>query len=459
MPDFRRGYPRLKSGATMRPMDASSHFRGKKITVTGLGLLGRGVGDIRYLAAQGAELIVTDPKSSEVLAPSVEALKEFPEIIFVLGEHRLEDFRDRDLILKAAGVPIDSPYIAEARKEGTPIRMSADLFAEYSGIPIVGITGTRGKSTVTHILADIAKTAGLKILLGGNVRGVSTLALLNEVHGDEIAILELDSWQLQGFGEAHLSPSVAVFTTFYSDHLNYYKDDLAAYLVDKANIFFYQIEGDTLVVGKQCAPIVIEKFGEAIESDIVIADESNLPDDWTLNVPGVHNRYNAALALAAARALDIPDGVTKIALEQFKGVEGRLEFVREVNGVKIYNDTNSTTPEATLAALSALDPDGKKNIVLIMGGADKNLDMNKLLHQIPEHTKRVIMLMGTGTDRVLEFLSGASVFDNLPSAVDEATGAAEAGDIILFSPAFTSFGMFKNEYDRGDQFNALARAL
>jgi len=440
-------------------MDASGHFRGKKVTVMGLGLLGRGVGDIRYLAECGAELIVTDPKSAEALAPSVDALKDISNITYVLGEHRVEDFQGRDLILKAAGVPMDSPYIAEAQKNNIPVRMSADLFAEYAGIPVVGITGTRGKSSTTHMIAAILAKAGKKVLLGGNVRGVSTLALLREVTGDEIAVLELDSWQLQGFGEAHLSPSLAVFTTFYPDHLNYYKDDLAAYLTDKANIFFYQHPGDTLVLGSQCAPIIVEKFGDAIEADIVIADETKLPDDWTLQIPGTHNRYNAALALAAARAADIEDAVSREALESFAGVEGRLQLVREVNGVKIYNDTTATTPEATLAALSALDPDGKGNVVLIMGGNDKNLDMNKLLVEIPEHTKRVIMLAGTGTARVLEFLPDASVFDTFEAAVGEAVKAAQPGDSILLSPAFASFGMFKNEYDRGDQFNALVAKL
>lgn len=443
----------------MRLMDASTHFKGKKVTVMGLGLLGRGVGDAKYLAECGAELIVTDQKSAEILAPSVEALKDIRGITYVLGEHRPLDFRGRDLILKAAGVPLDSAYIEEARKENTPVRMSADLFAEYAGIPIVGITGTRGKSTTTHMLADIAKAAGMKVILGGNVRGVSTLALLDEVQGDETAILELDSWQLQGFGQAHLSPSVAVFTTFFQDHLNYYKDDLAAYLTDKANIFFYQVPGDTLVLGSQCSPVIIEKFGEAIEADIVIADDTKLPGDWALRVPGTHNRYNAACALAAARALDIPDEVSREALESFTGLPGRLELIREMNGVKIYNDTNSTTPEATLAALSALDPEEKKNIVLIMGGNDKKLDMNRLLVEIPKHAKRVILLTGSGTDKVLEFLPGASVFDSLDAAVEEAVAAASDGDSVLFSPAFTSFGMFKNEFDRGDRFDALVRAL
>jgi UDP-N-acetylmuramoylalanine--D-glutamate ligase len=167
----------------------------------------------------------------------------------------------------------------------------------------------------------------------------------------------------------------------------------------------------------------------------------------------VHNRYDAALALAAARALGVDDTESREALETFSGVPGRLEFIAEKNGVKIYNDTTATTPEATSAALDALK--GQGEIILIAGGADKNLDMNKLLHKIQQETKRTILLAGTGTSRVLEWLPGASVFDSLDKAVDEAFAAALPGDIILFSPAFASFGMFKNEYDRGDQFATL----
>ena len=434
-------------------MDVSAHFRGKKITVMGLGLLGRGVGDVRYLAECGAELTVTDLKSEQQLKESVAQLKDFSNITFVLGGHRLEDFRERDLILKAAGVPLDSVYIAEAKNSGIPVRMSADLLMELSGVPAIGVTGTRGKSTVTEMISAILTEASLPVALGGNVRGVSNLALLPSITPETTLVLELDSWQCQGLGEASLSPQVAVFTTFYSDHLNFYKNDLGQYLLDKANIFLYQDPDDTLVVGSQCAPQLIEAFGENIISNIVIADEKKLPDDWQLKVPGMHNRYNAGLALAAVRAYGIDDEVSRHALESFRGVPGRLELVAEKEGVKVYNDNNSTTPEATLAALDAL---GTANTVLIMGGADKELDMNKLLIRLPE-LKRIILLAGPGTSRVLEFIEGASVFDTLEAAVAEAFASAHPGDTILFSPAFASFGMFTNEYDRGDQFNTLVQ--
>ena len=267
-------------------MDASAHFKGKEITLMRIGLLGRGVKDAAYLAECGAEVLVVDDASQEVMQPSVDALKGYENIGFKFGPYDLNDFKNCDLVLKGAGAALDSPEIAEAHKHNIPVRMSADLFAEISGAVCVGVTGTRGKSTVVHMLHAILQEAGKKVLLGGNVRGVSTLALLAEATPEYIAVLELDSWQLQGFGDACIS----VFTTLYQDHLNYYKDTPEAYLADKANIFLYQKEEDTLILGKQCAPTVIEKYGERIDSKMFVIDELKLPDTWTLRILGLHTR-------------------------------------------------------------------------------------------------------------------------------------------------------------------------
>jgi len=447
-------------------MNAREYLKGKKVTVMGLGLLGRGVGDTKFLAECGAQLIVTDLKSAEELASSLEEIKGFTNITYVLGEHRLEDFEGRDYILKAAGVPLDSPFIAHAKSAGIPIKMSASWFAELTEIPVVGVTGTRGKSTVTHMLHAIMKEAGLNVLLGGNVRGVSTLALLNEVKEDSIALFELDSWQLQGFGDAKLSPDVAVFTTFLDDHANYYRGDTDQYLADKANIFLNQDATDTLIIGEQCAELIKEKYGNQIIAHVIKAGAQDFRADWSLNIPGEHNRYNAALAVEAARALDIDDEVIQTALENFAGVPGRLELVREKDGVKFYNDTNATTPDATTAALKALSENAghpmssiDPNIILIMGGADKGLNIRPFMEEVELYVKKIILLAGTGTKFVSTYLQDAPVYDTLKSAVQDAVGSAQPGDIVLFSPGFASFGMFKNEYDRGDQFNALIKAL
>ncbi len=438
-------------------MDASSHFRGKKITVMGLGLLG-GVGDIAYLAESGADIIATDLKSEEELRPSLEALKKFPNIRYTIGRHELADFRARDLIIKAPSTPADSVYVAEARKNGTPVTMWAALFATFAreaGASIVGVTGTRGKSSVVAMIGAILRAAGKGVVEGGNVRGTSVLSQLKDVSEETIAVLELDSWKLQGFGESRMSPHIAVFTTFYPDHMNYYGGNLDEYLADKAGIFLYQGSEDTLILGKQCAPTIIEKYADRIDSKTLVIDELKLPDTWTIPIPGMHNRYNAALALTAARALEIPDDVSRRALASFAGVPGRLEYLREVKGVRVYNDTTSTTPEATLAALAALDP---AHTVLIAGGTDKGLAMDALVAKLPD-VKKVILLAGNGTDRIKDTLPASMIYHTISDAVEEAFRAAEMGDTILFSPAFTSFEMFKNEYDRGDQFTEIVRSL
>ncbi len=452
---------------TSNGVDVRHHFEGKKITLMRIGLLGRGVGDAAFLARNGAEVLVVDDAPQEVMQPSVEALKQYPNIRFKFGPYDLEDFRNCDYVLKGAGTPLDSPEMAEARKHGVPVKMSASWFLELSGIQAVGVTGTRGKSTATHMIKAILEKAGLSVLLGGNVRGVSTLALLDEAMPEDVAVLELDSWQCQGFGEAGISPHVAVFTTFFPDHLNYYgsasltagETALDAYLLDKAQIFLHQKPEDTLILGAQCAELIKEKYEKDMQAHVLTVSDLDLRADWTLRVPGEHNRYNAALATEAARALFIDDGDIKEALESFSGTEGRLELAREINGVKYYNDTTATTPEATIAALKALDPKNEKNTILIMGGADKGLDMSELLKELPLHTKRVLMLAGTGTNMVHSRIENVSIFDSLTSAFEEVKRFATTGDIVLLSPAFASFGMFKNEYDRGDQFNALVEAL
>jgi UDP-N-acetylmuramoylalanine--D-glutamate ligase len=178
-------------------------------------------------------------------------------------------------------------------------------------------------------------------------------------------------------------------------------------------------------------------------------------------VPGTHFKDNVALAVAAAKKLEIPAGVIKNAVEKFEGVPGRLELVKNICGVAVYNDTCATTPDATRAALEALGK--KKNIVLIVGGHDKKLDMRKLIAELPLYCKAVVLLAGSGTGRIAPAVhrnKKIKVIDaaTLPQAVDAALASAEKGDIVLFSPAFASFGMFKNEYDRGEQFLAVLKS-
>lgn len=429
----------------------SEHFRGKKITIMGLGLLGRGVGDAAFLASCGADLIITDLKLSQELQPSLVALAGYSNITYSLGQHRLEDFCGRDLILRAAGVPETSPFLAAARAQGIPVRMSADLFAELSGLPIIGVTGTRGKTTTTTMIHAILQAAGVNALLGGNIMGVSTLALLRESATAAVAVLELDSWQLQGFGALQLSPHIAVFTTFYEDHQAYYRNDMDRYLRDKAQVFLHQSAQDTLIVGAQALPSIAVQYPEVVQRVVC----ASVPDiaDWHLIVPGMHNRYNAACARAAAKAFGVDDVIIRQALGVFPGVPGRLELVGEKLGVRVYNDTTAVIPEATCAGLEAL---ASAPIILIMGGGDKGNKTDTLVAATHRHTKQVVLLPGTGSDGIAKKLPRAVRTDSMYAAVAEALRIAVPGDVILFSPAFSSLGLYENVFDRGKQFmNAL----
>lgn len=435
-----------------------AEFERKRITLMRIGLLGRGVGDAAFLAENGAEVLVVDNASEEVMKPSVDALKQYPNIRFKFGPYDLKDFTECDMVLKGAGTPLNSPEIFEAIANGVPIEMSASLFQKIAKIPLVGVTGTRGKSTTTHMIHHVLKLSveGDGILLGGNVRGVSNLQLLNEVREESIAVMELDSWQLQGFGYSKISPQISVFTSFMSDHMNYYNNDLNAYFEDKAQIFLHQGPGDLLVTTPTVFKLVesyAHERGLTLRGEVRLADDSSVPDDVVLRMPGMHNLINAGLASETLRALGIEEDTIRSGLNSFPGVPGRLQLLGVHRGVTIYNDNNATTPEATVAGIRAV-AEGK-NVVLIMGGADKMLDPTQLFTEISAHVKATILMDGTGSNNVRAKISNAHDAHTLEEAIELAFREAESGDVVLFSPAFASFGMFKNEYDRNDKFVSL----
>ena len=255
-------------------MNYKDFFKGKKITLMGLGILGRGVNVAKFLAECGAELTITDLKTEEQLQSSLKKLKKFSNIKYVLGKHELADFRDKVMIVKSAGVPLDSPFIAEAIKNNIPIEMDASLFAKLAkNVLIVGITGTRGKSTVTHLIYDIIKNSGKRVYIGGNVKGLATLPLLKKVKSNDIIVMELDSWQLQGFADAKISPNIAVFTTFLPDHQNYYKNDMDKYFSDKANIYRWQKDGDRFITGLRVAKFVKNNDKGGGRGQMIIAEK------------------------------------------------------------------------------------------------------------------------------------------------------------------------------------------
>ena len=444
-------------------MNYKEYFKGKKITMLGLGLIGKGFINPAFLASCGAEIIATDLKTEEELRPTIDKLKIYPNITFHLGGHKFEDFENVDLVIKNQGVPLDSPYVAHAKASGVPVEMDEALFAKLAPeVTIIGVTGTRGKSTVSNLIYHIIAKAGKRVFLSGNLPNSAVLPLLEEVKEGDIVVLELSSWQLQGFGEDKISPHVAVFTTFMPDHMNYYGGDLDKYFDDKANIFKYQKEGDFLVVGEDVEKL--KAFSFEFKASKIIARREGVPEDWKSSLLGEHNRLNIACAIEACRAIGISDADIKNGVESFEAVEGRLQFVKEIGGVKIYNDNNATTPTATIAGLLAVSAKSQitnnkpkeKNIILILGGSDKGLELDELVEEAGKTCKKIILLPGSGSEKLKaksQKLEASIIgVQNLSEAVVKAVEQAESGDVVLFSPAFSSFGLFKNEYDRNNQF-------
>jgi UDP-N-acetylmuramoylalanine--D-glutamate ligase len=425
----------------------SPYFEGKKVTVMGLGLLGRGIGDTKFLAENGAEIIVTDKKSGEDLKSSVKVLESFSNIAFHLGTHMMEDFEHRDFILKAAGVPLESEYVAHAKENNIPVYMSAALVTSIvkehlHHVKIIGITGTRGKSTTTELIAYILEQNGLRVHRGGNIRGVANLPLLASVEEGDVLVMELDSWQLQGFDDLNLSPDIAVFTSFLDDHMNYYKNDKEKYFYDKASIYRHQKNG-TLIASSQAA----EEIRKRDDVEITVPKTHT----FETNLLGEHNEVSLSLAYEVGTRMGLKDEDMRNAIRKFKAVEGRLEFMGTFRGVHVFNDNNATTPDAAVAGILAIEKKYERKPIVICGGSDKGLPLDRLEETIKEHAKLPILLSGTGTDKLQ--IDKTRLFDTLPECVHSAFKEAAEGDVILFSPGFASFSQyFKNEYERNDVF-------
>jgi UDP-N-acetylmuramoylalanine--D-glutamate ligase len=449
-------------------------LRGKRVLVMGLGLQGSGMAAARYAAQQGAVVRVTDMKAPEILAPSVRALAGLP-IEFVLGEHRNEDFLWAEIVIRNPGILLTSPYLRLAREHGASIEMEIALFFLACPGRIIGVTGTRGKTTTASLIYKILQEGGAPTVLGGNVAGVETLSLLPQITPETLVVLELSSWQLEGLAPHALSPAVAVMTNVYPDHLNTYTS-MEDYAEAKANIFRHQHAGDLAIFnydnswtrhfGEEAPGRVwftsIERGGSFKRGSTTISPfifrETSLV--------GKHNLENVLLATTTARLLGVSDEIIATAVRGFHGVAHRLEEVAVINGVRYINDSASTTPVAGRVGVEAFEGP----IILVAGGNTKHLPLEDWPATIVRRCRAVVLLAGTGTKELLPALDeevvkqGVSnpvhgIFDNFTRALDTAVSLTRPGDVLLFSPGFTSFGMFLNEFDRGDQFVAYVRGL
>jgi UDP-N-acetylmuramoylalanine--D-glutamate ligase len=484
----------------------SMDLRGKRALVMGLGIHGGGLGVARFLADHGAHVTVTDLRGSEQLQSSLDALADLP-ITFVLGQHRDEDFRNADLVIRNPGVPRESRYLQIARANGAVIEMEMTLFFRLCPGPILGITGTKGKTTTTLLTAAMLREQYPDTVVAGNLR-VSALETLPRITAGTPVVLELSSWQLEGLGEAKLSPKYACVTNISPDHLDRY-GSMEAYADAKQQILAHQQPGDVVVLNYD-DPLQYEWAANAPgdiiwfarrqaeydlhdrplmiygETGVLWLDASVPPDrpimierviaNEDIGLPGPHNRANVGAAAALAKSFGISNEHIRNAIHNFTGIEHRLEFVREFNGVRYVNDTAATAPDAAIAALRSFD----RPIVLIAGGADKNLPFDDLAREIVLRAKAVVLLNGTATahlqrelrmknEELKSQLSEAQfsilnsqfsiVHDNFAEAIEAARALAAPGDMVLLSPGCASFGMFRNEFHRGEEFRRIVREL
>jgi len=449
-------------------------LRGKRVLIMGLGLHGSGIASARFAAQQGAIVRVTDLRPAEVLAPSIKTLEGLP-IEYVLGEHREEDFRWAEIVIRVPGVKRSSPYLRIARENGAQIEQEIAFFFQACTGRIIGITGTRGKTTTSMLIYEILRASGARTVIGGNVAGVETLSLLPTITPETQVVLELSSWQLEGLEPHKLSPLVAVMTNIYPDHLDTYAS-MQEYVAAKANIFRHQHADDLAVfnfdnpwtrrLGEE-APARTWYTSLELGGSFARGSADIAPFIFTETpLIGKHNLENILLATTTARLLGVSDEIIATTVRSFHGVPHRLEEVATVNGVRYINDSASTTPVASRVALEAFGGP----VVLVAGGNTKFLPLEDWPRTIVQRSRDVILLKGTGTDELLPALQQEAekcraanpvhgVYDDFTAAMDEAVSLARPGDVLLFSPGFTSFGMFLNEFDRGDKFVAYVRKL
>lgn len=463
--------------------DDPNALRGRKVLVMGLGLLGGGVSAARYAVAQGAaEVAVTDLRDAETLAPSVARLAGLP-IRYVLGHHDLDDFTHADVVVRNPNVRRDSPYLAAAKAEGKRVEMEIAWFFRACPARILGVTGTRGKTTTTYLLHHILTQDGRAPLLGGNIGDVETLALLPQITPDSWVVLELGNWMLEGLHTIRRSPHLAIFTNLLPDHLNAYRD-MDDYGEAKTAIFRYQ-GADDIAIFNADNDYTLRYSAQAPAHNVWMYSPSHemaYPRGVTiedvgrrfayadaLHLRGAHNLGNAQAATLAAELVGVAPETIRAALASFGGVPHRLEVVRTVDGVTYVNDSASTAPMAGIAALASFDAP----IVLIAGGNSKNLDHSAYAEAIAKRVKRMVVLAGNASDSFAADVRAAAQtqgradaealvvgpVNSMAAALAEARAAAQPGDLVLLSPGFTSFGLFHNEFDRGDQFRALVMAL
>ena len=449
-------------------------IQGRPVAVIGMGVSNTPL--IKMLLRAGAEVTVRDRVPRERAAEQVQELESLGARM-ILGEEYLQDLHE-DVIFRTPGLSPNTPELVNAVRRGIELSSEMELFFQTCPSRLIGVTGSDGKTTTTTIIAEFLKEAGRNVYVGGNI-GKPLLPDVADMVEEDFAVLELSSFQLMTMEQ---SPHIAVMTNLSPNHLDYHRS-MGEYIAAKENIFLHQGEGDRAIFNydNQLTRDLAEKAGgavtffsrrERLEEGVYLRDGAiwltnaqgsrEVLPTRDIRLPGVHNIENYMAAIAAVDGL-VPDKCVRAVAARFQGVEHRIELVRELDGVKYYNDSIGTSPSRTVACLESFP----EPVILIAGGYDKGIPFHALALEIRERVKTLVLTGDTARairQAVEEAEGGRGCpeiiqTEDLAGAVEAARRAAGPGDVVVLSPACAAFDRFKNFMERGRAFKELVRSL
>lgn len=443
----------------------------KRVLVVGLGR--SGVASALFLQARGARVTVSDAKPQDQLGEDIPVLLDHG-IVVETGGHGERTFRGQDLIVVSPGVPVDSPPLVQARVQGELVIGEIELASRFLPKNIVAITGSNGKTTTTTLAGEIVSTGGFQALVGGNI-GTPAISLVEQAKADTVVVLEISSFQLETIQT--FRPKIAVVLNITPDHLDRHRT-FAAYTDAKARIFENQ-QADDFAVLNADDPTCVElasrirtqafwfsrkeevKQGAYVRDGRVLFRDAKGQREVMLvsEIPlkGAHNVENVLAAVCAGALIGCETEQIRKAVQRFKAVEHRLEYVATIRGVEYYNDSKATNVDATIKALESFPA----NVHLILGGKDKDSDYTQLNELLRQRVKRVYTI-GAAAGKIESQIKGAAEVDHaetLERALQHAAASADAGDVVLLAPACASFDQFRNYEHRGRVFKEVVHAL
>ena len=445
-------------------------LRGKNVLVVGMARTG--IATAKFLKAKGSLVTTTEMKPEEEMRESVQELKGM-DLSTEWGGHQTATFLKQDLIVVSPGIDLNMDPVQEAIRHGVRVISEIELASHFIHVPILAITGTNGKTTTTLLLGEMLKEDGRRVGVGGNV-GEPLILFADGGDRWEVLVVEISSFQLEAIED--FRPRISVLLNITEDHLDRYSS-YGDYIQAKVRIFANQNSGDLAVLNGD-DPIVMQYGGKAKAKKVLFSmrerlGEGTFSDGQTISLrfegkgeeypldkaplKGVHNVENMMAALTAARIFGCSKKAVQNALDRFRGLEHRLEFVREIGGVRFYNDSKGTNVGSVVKSLQSFS----EPVILIAGGKDKNGDLSPLKGLVEKQVKHLI-LVGEAKERMNHELGGLTetvLAQTMEEAVSLARQKAKRGEVVLLSPACSSFDMFKDYKERGTVFKEAVRRL